>query len=258
MEGMDMTNKAIRQAKLKELAGFEIAGQFEDNLQRLTRIVAELLGAGRASLMLLDTTPGHSPRLRLMAAYGELPEAAWKEEPAPGQGIAGTVLARGEPVRVTRMDRSPWQTNARRPGGSRSFMACPMIIAGKSAGVLNVSDPVGRAAFTPANLECMELATLLIGRTVQVARMERLLESRLAQMAFALEGSTDASAVTTLSAHEPDKVSRMLAKAFYREMRHCGFTPNQIIHAAGEIISELTSSLNRTQSRLNRGQSKPA
>lgn len=247
-----MSRNSQHQAKLKELAGFEISERFEDNLQRLTGIVAELLGAGRASLMLLDATPGHGPRLKLMAVYGELPEAAWKEEPAPGQGIAGAILTRGEPVRVTRMDRSPWQAQARRPEAPRSFMSCPVPIAGKPAGVLNVSDPQGRAAFTPANLECMELAAILIGRTVQVARMERLLDSRLAQMAFALEGSTSASAITTISAHEPDKVSRMLAKAFYREMRHCGFSPNQIIHAAGEIISELTSSLNRAQSRLGR------
>ena len=42
----------------------------------------------------------------------------------------------------------------------------------------------------------------------------------------------------------------MLARAFYRELRHCGFTPNQIIHAASEIISELTGSLNRHKKRL--------
>lgn len=247
-----MSRNSQHQAKLKALAGFELSDQFEDNLKRLTGIAAELLGAGRASLMLLDATPGHGARLKLMAVYGELPEDAWKEEPALGQGIAGAILARGESVRVTRMDRSPWQAQARRPEEPYGFMACPVPIAGKPAGVLNVSDPVGRASFSPANLECMELAAILIGRTVQVARMERLLDSRLAQMAFALEGSTDAGAITTIAAHEPDKVSRMLAKAFYREMHHCGFTPNQIIHAAGEIISELTGSLNRAKSRLDR------
>lgn len=247
-----MSRNAQHQAKFKELAGFEVSDRFEDDLNRLTTIVAELLGARRASLMLLDATPGHGPRLKLMALHGELPEAAWKEESIPGQGIAGSVLADGQPVRVTRMDRSRWKAGARRPEESPSFMSCPVPIAGKPAGVLNVSDPIDRATFTSADLGCMELVALLLGRIVQVARMARLLDSRLAQMAFALEGSTDATAVTTISAHEPDKVSRMLAKAFYREMRHCGFTPNQIIHAAGEIISQLTGSLNRAKQRLDR------
>ena len=50
-----------------------------------------------------------------------------------------------------------------------------------------------------------------------------------------------------------NRVAGMLARAFYREMRHCGFSPNQIIHAAGEIISELTSSLNRHKRRIRHG-----
>jgi hypothetical protein len=69
-------------------------------------------------------------------------------------------------------------------------------------------------------------------------------------MAFTLEGNTDACTVVSLTAHDPDKVAKMLARGFYREMRHCGFTPNQVIHAAGEIISELTGSLNRHKKRL--------
>jgi hypothetical protein len=77
-----------------------------------------------------------------------------------------------------------------------------------------------------------------------------MLDSRFAQMAFALEGRADSCSVITLSTHEPDKVARMLAKAFFKDMRHCGFTPNQIIRAAGEIISELTGSLNRHKHRL--------
>jgi hypothetical protein len=44
----------------------------------------------------------------------------------------------------------------------------------------------------------------------------------------------------------------MLAKSFYKEMRHCGFSPGQIVNAAGEIISELTGSLNRHKKRMER------
>ena len=98
-----------------------------------------------------------------------------------------------------------------------------------------------------------ELAALLIARAIQVGRLERMLDSRFAQMALTLEGSANAYTVTALSAHDPDKVAKMLAKGFYKELRHCGFTPNQIIHAAGEIISELTGSLNRHARRMERG-----
>jgi L-methionine (R)-S-oxide reductase len=248
-----MKSISIRQAKLKELACFETTGRIEDNLYRLACIVADLLGARRVSVMLMDSTPGHGPRLKLVALHGELPEAAWKDEPAPGQGIAGKVLSSGQSVRIASVSNSPWKDHARRPGEPESFLACPIPLAGRPSGVLNASDPVDRKTFSAADLELAELAAMLIGRIVHMARVERLLDSRLAQMAFALEGSTDANSVAAMSAHEPDKVSRMLARAFYREMRHCGFTPNQIIHAAGEIISELTTSLNRAKTRIERG-----
>ncbi len=248
-----MNRNASRQAKLLELAGFQACGGFEDNLYRLTRLAGELLSARRVSLMLLDSGEGKGARLKLAALYGELPEAAWKEEPAPGQGIAGQVLVSGNSVRVNRIASSSWKTTARRPDAGGAFMICPLFLAGQAAGVINVSEPFERATFSTDDLAAAELAALLIARAIQVARLERMLDSRFAQMALSLEGPANAYAVTALSAHEPDKVAKMLAKGFYKEMRHCGFTPNQIIHAAGEIISELTGSLNRHAKRLERG-----
>lgn len=246
-----MSSLELEQQKLRELASFEVTGPFDDNLYRLTCIVGDLLAARRVSLMLLDIAPGdRGPRLKLAALYGELPEAAWKEEPAAGQGIAGQVLASGASVRIDDIARSGWKQQARRADQDGSFLACPVPIAGKAAGVLNISQPINRNAFSSADQDNAELAAILIGRAIQVGRLDRMLDSRFAQMAFTLEGATDACTMISLTAHDPDKVAKMLARGFYREMRHCGFTPNQIIHAAGEIISELTGSLNRHKKRL--------
>jgi L-methionine (R)-S-oxide reductase len=247
-----MNPSAQYRALIRELAGFQISGPFEDNLYRLTCIVGELVAARRVSLMLLDTGHGKGARLKLSALYGELPEIAWKEEPTPGQGIAGQVLLTGRCIRVVDIGHSPWKATARRPADGGGFMACPIVLAGEPAGVINISVPIERKAFTTADLETAELAAPLIARIIQVTRLERILDSRFAQMAFTLEGNASAYTFTALSAHDPDRVAKMLAKSFYKEMRHCGFTPNQIIHAAGEIISELTGSLNRHAKRLGR------
>lgn len=248
-----MTATAKRRALLLELAEFRVSGAYEDNLYRLTCLVGELLAAGRVSLMLLDTGHGQGARLKLAALYGELPEAAWKEEPRPGQGIAGQVLLTGQCLRVADIARSDWQASARRPGRDGGFMACPVVLAGEPAGVLNLSAPLGRAGFSAADMETTRLAAQLIARAIQVTRLERMLDARFAQNAFAREGAADACSVTALSAHDPDKVAKLLARSFYKELRHCGFSPNQIIHAAGEIISELTGSLNKHARRMERG-----
>lgn len=246
-----MSNPELHQQKLLELAGYEIHGPFEDKLYGLTCIVGDLLAARRVSLMLLDVAPGDDgPRLKLAALYGELPEAAWKEEQAAGQGIAGEVLASGVSLRIANIAQSPWKELAWQGEENGGFMSCPVMLGGRPAGVLNISQPIGRTRFSKADQANAELAALLVGRAIQIGRLDRLLDSRFAQMAFTLEGSTDACAVISLTAHDPDKVAKMLARGFYREMRHCGFTPNQVIHAAGEIISELTGSLNRHKKRI--------
>jgi hypothetical protein len=239
-----------RQAKLKELAGFEPMGRFEDNLYRLTCITGDVMAARRVSLMLLDTCSGKRVRLKLAALYGELPDAAWRDDLPLEEGIAQHVLTLGNCLHIKDIGHSRWRAKARRLGGTGSFIACPIHLAGKPAAVLNISEPIERAHFTGADLDMAELAARLIGRIIHLARLDRMLDSRFAQLAFTLEGRADSCSVITLSTHEPDKVARMLAKAFFKEMRHCGFTPNQIIRAAGEIISELTGSLNRHKHRL--------
>lgn len=245
-----MSRLDFHQQKLRELAAFEVTGPFDDSLHRLTCIVGELLAANRVSLMLLDAAPGKGNHLKLAALYGELPEAAWKEEPGVGQGIAGQVLASGISIRVANIGRSTWKRQARHADETGGFLACPVLLAGRPAGVLNVSQPIDRSRFSATDLATAELAALLVSRAIQVGRLDRLLDSRFAQMAFTLEGANDACSVMSLTAHNPDKVAQMLARGFYRELRHCGFTPNQVIHAAGEIISELTRSLNRHKKRL--------
>ncbi len=241
-----------RQAKLLELAGFEPTGQFEDTLYRLTCIAGDIMAAHRVSLMLLDTGSegGKAVRLKLSALYGELPDAAWRDDTPTEAGIAQSVLDQNECLYIKDIGHSRWRELARRLGGTGSFISCPIRLAGKPAGVLNISEPIERAHFTATDCDTAELVVRLIGRILHVARLDRMLDSRLAQMAFTLEGRNDSVSVVELSTHEPDKVARMLAKAFYKEMRHCGFTSNQIIRAAGEIISELTGSLNRTKRRL--------
>lgn len=239
-------------AKLRELIAYEPDCPFEDALYAMTRLTGEMLSAGRVSLMLRDMTRDKRTRLRLVALHGTLPDAAWNEEAAEDAGIAGRVLATGRSVRVDDIARSDFSAQARRPNASASFMACPVMIAGQPTGVLNISEPGAGANFSDDDLELAELAALVIGHAIRTMRLTRMLDSRFAQMALTLEGQGDSESMTRLTAHDPERVARMLAKAFYKEMHHCGFTPNQIIHAAGEIISELTGSLNRHKQRMAR------
>jgi len=43
--------------------------------------------------------------------------------------------------------------------------------------------------------------------------------------------------------HNPNQIARILARSFYREMLGAGFNLNQILFAATEVISELSSTI---------------
>ncbi len=245
----------MRQAlhnKLLELIAYQPDCGFEDALQQVAAMIGELLHAARVSIMLRDVSKGQDARLKLVAVHGQLPDVAWKDENGMADSIASRVLAGGQAVCIDDIARSDYLHLARRPGAPASFMACPVNICGQAAGVLNISEPRGDKAFTEEDRRLAELAALVVGRLIQTMRLSRVLDSRFTQMALTLEGRGDSHSMTSLTAHEPERVAKMLAKAFYKEMHHCGFTPNQIIHAAGEIISELTGSLNRHKQRIAR------
>jgi len=238
--------------KLLNLAGFEARGDDDSSLPRLMALVADFLSAGRVSLMLLDTEGDQGRRLKLAALHGNLPEIAWDEKPSLGQGIAGKVLAEGNALLIHDINTSSLKTVMRHSGEPASFIACPVPIAGQPAGVLNVSNASAGSDFTDEDLARAELAAVLVGRIIQEYRLKGMLDSSFAQMAMTLEGITDAGEFMALSTQEPRKVAKILAKAFYKEMDRCGFTFNQILHAAGDIISELTLNLNRHKKRSKR------
>ena len=242
---MDQTTELTR---LKALAAYTPAGP-EDPLTPLLAAVADYLGAGRVSLMMIDCQGERPPCLSLVAAHGRLDRAAWREQPRLGQGIAGQVLAEGRPLRVEDIHASRHCGAARHPDEAGSFLACPVALAGAPAGVLNVSAPIRPGPFSDLDLARADLAATLVGRILQTLRLQGLIDSRFAQMALAREGISDATSFLAAGAQEPGKVARMLAKSFYKEMHRCGFSFNQILHAAGEIISELDGSLSRHKRR---------
>ncbi len=245
-------NVLVEMDKLSELVGFEAKAGTDSSLESLLARVSDFLSARRVSLMLLDTEGSKDVRLKLVALHGELPKAAWDEKPNLGQGIAGKVLADGRSVVIANINAANLKAAMRHPGESASFMACPVPIAGQAAGVLNISDGVAGVPFTDDDLARAELAAVLVGRTIQLIRLQGMLDSRFAQMAMALEGITDSGAFMTLSAQDPRNLAKILAKAFYKEMDRCGFTFNQILNAAGDIIAELTSNLNRHKQHRRR------
>jgi len=190
--------------------------------------------------------------LRLVALHGELPETAWNERSEESQSVAAQVLASRQSLVVNDINTSALKLVRRHSGEPASFMACPVPVSGIYAGVLNISKRENGQPFTEQDLAIAEFAAILVGRAIELGRLQGMLNSSFAKMALVLEEVSNSRSFIDLSIQEPQRMAKILAKSFYKEMSRCGLSANQIIHAASEIISEMTNSIVRHQRRQKR------
>lgn len=238
--------------RLKELATFKPDDDHERAMSGLMDTVADMFAAGRVSLMLVDSVGSLGQMLRLVALHGELPETAWNERSEESQSVAAQVLASRQSLVVNDINTSALKLVRRHSGEPASFMACPVPVSGIYAGVLNISKRENGQAFTEQDLAIAEFAAILVGRAIELGRLQGMLNSSFAKMALVLEEVSNSRSFIDLSIQEPQRMAKILAKSFYKEMSRCGLSANQIIHAASEIISEMTNSIVRHQRRQKR------
>ncbi len=238
--------------RLKELATFKPDDDHERALSGLMGKVADMFSAGRVSLMLVDSVGSRGQMLRLVALHGDLPETAWNERSAEGQTVAAQVFAKRQSLLVNDINASAMTAVRRHSDEPASFMACPVPVSGMIAGVLNISKRQTGQAFSEQDLAIAEFAAILVGRAIELGRLQGMLNSSFAKMALVLEEVSNSRSFMDLSIQEPQRMAKILAKSFYKEMSRCGLSANQIIHAASEIISEMTNSIVRHQRRQKR------
>lgn len=250
---MDNSNNNLM-IKLQDLSSFLEEGNFDDSLLQLAEKAATILGAENCSIMLLNDGELDNLRMRVCACYGYLPEAAYKESIGKGDGIAGRVVASGQSILIQNIDHSDFAECARRLEDPRkSLISSPITINNRIVGVINVSGHLLGEVFNLANLNLLEVFALFIGKSIQALQLQSVLNSRFAQLALQREMEKNLGGSLEAVLQNPDQVAKILAKSFYKEMVRAGFGSSQIIHAASEIITQLSGGLQRHNKRASRG-----
>lgn len=214
-----------------------------DDLDRQAALAARLTGAEHLSIMLVgDDDDGHPERARMTvsASFGPLPAAARTAAVAAGEGLAGRVLASGEPLLIADLAASPYAHLARRPDDPRrSVLLVPVRVGARVVGTVNASCS-STGCFGEDELGLLEVVALLAGKTMQLRQLQGILASRFAQLAL-----LQAAPASPAGYQQPDRIARLLARTFYREMAKAGFSTAQVVQAASEIIAQLNGNLAR-------------
>ncbi len=134
----------------------------EDLWLKLTQNAAEMLGAERASLMILDE---RTQSLQLMALIGGLGRPG-KDE-VVGARVARLVFDKNKPIIVPDVAKTGLPpTGSSRNYKTASFISCPLSISGRTIGVMSFADratgkPFDRGSLTLFNAIAPQLAVAI-------------------------------------------------------------------------------------------------
>jgi hypothetical protein len=135
---------------------------------------------------------------------------------------------------------------------ARDKMFVVLTLNAKAIGVMQVSSSQDRRHFTEHDLKLLRILGAFVTRAVEADRLQKLVASPFTQMTLKRSSDQTIGDIVAQSVQNPSQLSKMLARSFYREMTRAGFSFNQIIGAATEIISELASNVRKHSDRNKR------
>lgn len=147
----DLAARAREEAERAELVGMGAA-----------EAVAEVLGATKTSLMLLDES---GSTLRVVAAAGRKLAPSEMDAVATGEGVAGVALSLGQTLVVDDVERDR-RFAGRTPSGryeSRALAVAPVMAGDRRLGVLCVTDREGGAPFDDDDLSLLRILARQVG-----------------------------------------------------------------------------------------------
>lgn len=226
----------------------------EEGLSDLTRLSADLLKAERCSIMLISPeAEGGDLRLRVYSHHGHLPAAALRESMPLNQGIAGHVVRTGKPLLVQDIAHSDFSALARTEGHSSPSLICaPIRVSDDVIGSINISDPDQGRMLTQEDMELVEVFAMFIGQSIHTFQLQKLVESRVLQMAMLQEQRERSGPRGKPISPDPSRLAKIVARNFFRELTNAGFGPNAVISVASEVLSMLNTNLAKHKTRRER------
>ncbi len=226
----------------------------EEGLSDLARMTAQFLKAGRCSVMLLTAGDDETvPSLHVCSHFGDLPDDAYRHAVPLDQGIAGYVLRTRQPLLIEDISRSAFSDSAwQSPATNPSLLSSPIQVATEVIGVINLSKPLDRGCFSRNDLQLLKVFSFVVGQAIQVFQLQKLAESHLLQMAEVLRRREAGGPGIHPISPDPFRLTKMVAKSFYRELSAAGFGQNDIIAIASEVLSQLNESITKHRIRMDR------
>lgn len=225
-------------------------GNLDDKLQQLAAMAARVSHAANCAILLCGEDEDGNPMPGICANHGHFPASIYQDSMKTARHRYEVSLTNGQSLLLDDSWRDP-APQAREASPGQAILA-PIQIEGKTIGVLNVNAPLGKTEFDETDAGLLSVIALFIGKSIQVYQLQNVLNSRFAQIALAHDANQAIGSVVLSTAQDPNQMAKIVAKSFYRELSKAGFASSQIINAATEIISQLSTSISKHSKRMTR------
>jgi len=213
-------------------------------LEDAAQIAQVLLGAELCAIAWLDED---KPTARLRA---------WRRRDARAPGAEDEArIARF----VAGMQASAQSAGARAAPGNERARA--LQIGARTVGYLYARAEAKRGTRGPGlDPALLDVLAAQLGMAIETLHLRQLLASRYATIALSRSGQGDAAEAGALDASilsavtQPEKVARIIARSFYKDLRKAGFETKQIRVVATELIDSLNAALRRTKAKTTQAE----
>lgn len=129
-------------------------------------------------------------------------------------------------------------------------------VGGKAIGCINAFGGPASAFASWLTQEDFVALCRQIGHAIEMQHLRQMMASRYASLALIRDELTgrqdDADSIKTqaiAAVHNPQKVARIVARSFYKDLRKVGFETKQILYIASELIENLNETFRKTKSK---------
>lgn len=135
-------------------------------------------------------------------------------------------------------------------GRTLQKLTAPLRVNGRVLGYVSVAHRKSAPRF---DAELFSALCEIVSRAVEHMLMRQMLASRYAAVAASKAaagenlGTHPLDAGVLQSAQNPEKIARIIARSFYKDLRKAGFAAKQILLIASEIIRHLNEAFHKTK-----------
>ncbi len=225
-------------------------------LQKVAFLVAKAFNVKRCAILLSLDSDGFLQDTLLSPTftyYGNLPKIEDDPQVDLDTALAEFVTTHYYGILIENVHQSSFVAKVGHLSeGDYSLMSVPIRVDSQVIGVINVGFPLDKQELNAEDLSILTIYATYLGQSLKNNQLESIVRSKFVELAVSRELEEQGIQGYIAIQPNPAKLAKIVAKSFFKELTQSGFSANDIINIATEVLSLLNNSIEKHRQRLAR------